>query len=307
MRIVVSGASGLIGTALVPALRADGHEVTRLVRRPARAADEVRWEPANRDLDPAVLSGVDAVINLAGAGIGDKRWSAQYQRILVDSRVDSTETIAAAIAGATPRPSVLLSASGIDVYGDCGDRTLDESAPAGTGYLPKLCLAWEAATRAAEEAGTRVAHLRSGIVLSSRGGLLGKLAPLFKLGVGGRLGSGRQYMAWISLRDEIGAMRFLLTADKVRGVVNMTAPEPVTNADFTRAVGNVLHRPTLLPAPRFGLRLITGEFADEGILSSQRALPTVLLEHGYRFHDPDVTSALRWALRDEKPVDSAAA
>jgi hypothetical protein len=296
MRIVVSGASGLIGTALVPALRGDGHEVVRLVRRQPSGPDEVRWDPAAHSLDPAVLSTVDAVVHLSGAGVGEKRWSEPFKRTIRDSRVDSTATIAAAMAAAEPRPRVLLAASAVGWYGNSGDREVDESEPAGTGFMADVCRAWEGATGAAEEVGARVVHLRTGLVCSPRGGLLGPMVPLFKLGVGGRLGSGRQYTPWISLRDEIGAIRFLLTADDVRGPVNLTGPEPVTNAEFTKALGRVLDRPAVLPVPRFALRIVTGSFADEGILTGQRAMPTVLLKHGYRFLDQDVTSALRWAL-----------
>jgi uncharacterized protein (TIGR01777 family) len=297
MKITVSGASGLIGSALVPALREDGHEVVKLVRRDTRIAGEVRWDPARHELDPAHLDDVDAVVHLSGANVGGRRWSDSYKRTILNSRVDTTQTIAAAMAAASPRPRVLLSSSGINFYGETGDRTIDESAPAGTGFLAEVCLAWEEATRAAEDSGARVVNLRTSPVLSPRGGLLGPVVLLFKFGLGGRLGSGQQYMPWISLRDQIDAMRFLLTADDVRGPVNLTAPEPVTNAEFTRELAKALHRPAVLPVPRFALRIATGDFADEAILAGVRALPTVLLEHGYTFHDPDLPSALRWALR----------
>src|SRR5215207_2245714 len=296
MKIAVSAASGLIGTALVPALRADGHEVVRLVRREVRAADEVRWNPARHELDPAQLSGVDAVVHLSGANVGARRWSESYKRTIRNSRVDSTETMSAAIAAATPRPRVLLSASGINYYGDTGDRIVDEASPAGSGFLADLCQQWEAATRAAEEAGTRAVHLRSAPVLSRKGGLLKRIVPLFKLGVGGCLGSGKQYTPCISVRDQIDAMRFLLTADDISGPVNLTWPEPATNAEFTRALASTVHRPAVIPVPSFALRIVTGDFADEAILASVRAVPAVLLEHGYRFHDEDVLSVLRSAL-----------
>ncbi len=295
MKIVVSAASGFIGRALVPALRSDGHEVIKLVRREVRAPDEVRWNPARHELDPATLSDVDAVVHLSGAGVGARRWSKSYKRTILASRVDSTETIAAALAAATPRPRVLLSSSGINFYGDTGTATVDESTPAGAGFLADVCVRWEAATREAAAAGVRVVHLRTSPVLAKRGGLLGKVSLLFKVGLGGRLGSGRQYMPWISLRDFLDAVRFLLAADQVRGPVNLTAPEPVTNAEFTRGLAAILHRPAVLPVPAFALRIATGDFADEAVLGGVRALPAVLLEHGYHFHDQDLQSALRWA------------
>lgn len=296
MKIVMSAASGYIGTALVPALRADGHEVVRLVRRETRAGDEVRWDPAKHELDPAQLSGADAVIHLSGANIGDRRWTKSFKRTLVDSRVDSTETIAAAITTADAPPPVLISASGINYYGDCGDRLVDESAPAGTGFFAELCRKWEDAAEPAQKSGTRAVRLRSGPVYGPGGGLLKPLRLLFKLGCGGRLGSGQQYMPWISLRDQVDAIRFLLTADGISGPVNLVGPEPATNADFTKAMAAEVHRPAVLPVPGFALRAVTGELADEAILASVRAVPAVLLEHGYTFHDPDIRSALRWAL-----------
>ena len=295
MKIVMSAASGYIGTALVPALRADGHEVVRLVRREVRAADERRWDPARRELDPAHLSGADAVIHLSGANIGDRRWSKAFKCTLVDSRIDSTETMAAAIAAADAPPRVLLSASGINYYGDMGDRLLDESAPVGSGFFAELCQRWENATLAAEQAGTRVVHLRSAPVFGPKGGILKPLALLFKFGAGGRLGSGRQYTPWISLRDQVDAIRFLLGADDITGPVNLVGPEPATNADFTKAFAATVHRPAILVVPRFALRAVTGELADEAILASVRAEPAALLKHGYTFHDQDVRSALRWA------------
>jgi len=296
MKIVMSAASGFIGTALVPALRADGHEVVRLVRRETRAGDEVRWDPARHELDPAQLSGADAVIHLSGANIGDRRWTASFKRTLVDSRVDSTETIAAAIAAADAPPPVLISASGINYYGDCGDRLVDESTPAGSGFFAELCRKWEDATEAAQQAGTRVVRLRSAPVYGPGGGLLKPLRLLFKLGAGGRLGSGQQYMPWISLRDQLDVIKFLLTSAGISGPVNLVGPEPATNADFTKALAAEVHRPAVLPVPGFALRAVAGELADEGILASVRAVPAVLLEHGYTFHDPDIRSALRWAL-----------
>ena len=295
MRIAVTGSSGLIGSALLPALRDDGHTVLRLVRRPPAGTDELRWDPATRTLDPAALAGVDAVVNLAGVGIGDRRWTTARKRAVLASRVDATETVSAAVAAANPRPRALLSASAIGWYGDTGDATVDESASAGHDFLTHVCLRWEAATRTAEEAGVRVAHLRSGLVCGT-GGLLGRLLPLARLGLASPLGSGRQWWSWISLADEVGAIRHVLDTDAIAGPVNLTGPEPVTNREFTKTLGRVLHRPVVLPpVPRVALRLALGEFADVGVVAGQRVLPRVLQQTGYRFRHETVEQALRWA------------
>jgi len=295
VRIAVTGSSGLIGSALLPALRDDGHTVLRLVRRPPAGTDELRWDPATRTLDPAALAGVDAVVNLAGVGIGDRRWTAARKRAVLASRVDATETVSAAVAAADPRPRTLLSASAIGWYGDTGDATVDESASAGHDFLAHVCLRWEAATRTAEEAGVRVAHLRSGLVCG-KGGLLGRLLPLARLGLASPLGSGRQWWSWISLADEVGAIRHVLGTDGIAGPVNLTGPEPVTNREFTKTLGRVLHRPVVLPpVPRVALRLAIGEFADVGVVAGQRVLPRVLQQTGYRFRHETVEQALRWA------------
>ena len=296
MKIAITGGSGLIGSALVPALREDGHSVLRLVRRPPAGADELRWDPARHELDPATLADVDAVVNLAGAGIGDKRWTEARKRLVLESRVDATRTVSEALAAAAPRPRALLSSSAIGWYGDTGDTPVDESSPSGGGFLAEVCRQWEAATAAAGDAGVRVAHLRTGLVCGA-GGLLGKLTPLVKLGLGGPLGSGRQYWSWISLADEVDAVRHVLAHDEVVGPVNLTGPAPVTNRDFTKELGRVLHRPVLAPpVPRIALRLAVGEFADEGIVAGQRVLPRVLQETGYRFRHDTAEKALRWAL-----------
>jgi uncharacterized protein (TIGR01777 family) len=298
MKIAMTGSSGLIGSALVPLLVADGHEVLRLVRRTPRTADEHRWEPAHRRLPPGLLDDVDVVVNLAGVGVADHRWTAAHKQAVLSSRVDATTTVseafAAAVAATPGRERVLLSASAVGYYGDTGDRVTEESSPAGSDFLSDVCVAWEAATAPAVDAGIRVATLRTGLVLA-RGGLLGRLAPLFKLGVGGKLGNGRQYMPWISLVDEVDAIRFLLTAP-VSGPVNLTAPTPVTNAEFTAALAEVVHRPALLTVPGIALQLVLGEFAKVGALAGQRAVPAALEAAGYQFSVTDLRAALALAL-----------
>ena len=294
MKIAVTGSSGLIGSALVPKLVDDGHEVLRLVRRTPRTADEHRWEPAHHRLPPGLLDDVDAVVNLAGVGVADHRWTAKHKQAVLSSRVDATTTVSQALAAAPARDRVLLSASAVGYYGDTGDRVVEEAAPPGSDFLADVCVAWEAATAPAVDAGVRVATLRTGLVLA-RGGLLGRLAPLFRLGVGGKLGSGRQYMPWIGLTDEVDAIRFLLTAP-VSGPVNLTAPTPVTNAEFTAALADVVHRPALLTVPGVALQVVLGEFARVGALAGQRAVPTALQAAGYRFSSTDLRAALAEAL-----------
>jgi uncharacterized protein (TIGR01777 family) len=296
MRIVVSGASGLIGTALIAHLRSAGHDVRTLVRRPPGSPAEIRWDPAAVSLDPDALTGVQAAINLSGAGIGDRRWTEKYRRLVVDSRTGSTTLLASTLAKLDPLPDVLLSGSAIGYYGDCGDEQITESSPAGTGFLANVCVQWEASTAAAASAGIRVCHLRTGLVLSRGGGLLGKLLPLYRLGLGGPLGSGRQWQSWITLDDEVAAIAFLLTA-QIAGPVNLTAPGPVRQRDLARALGRAVRRPALLPAPAPALRIAVGGFADEGILASQRALPTVLTDAGFAFGATDIDEGLRVALR----------
>jgi uncharacterized protein len=295
MRIVIGGASGYLGRPLVDRLRSSGHEVVRLVRRDPSAPDEVAWRPNQEALDPAVVDGADAAINLAGVGVGDHRWSDGYKQLIRSSRVNSTETLARAVAAAQRPPRVLLNASAVGYYGDTEDGEVDESGKPGPGFFPEVCQAWEAATAPAEEVGIRVAHLRSGLVLGPGGGLLGPMLPLFKLGLGGPLGNGRQWMPWISLADELGAIEFLLGAD-VTGAVNLTGPAPVRNKEFARTLGRVLRRPAVLPVPALALRLVIGEFGREAVVS-QRVLPAVLSGAGYRFQHTELESALRWALQ----------
>jgi uncharacterized protein (TIGR01777 family) len=292
VKVVVAGSSGLIGTALVDALRADGHEVVRLVRRAPSGADELRWDPG-QPLDPAGLAGVQAAVNLAGAGVAERRWTESYKRTLVDSRVQTTHTLATALAAVQPRPAVLLNGSAIGYYGEGGDNELDENSPPGDDFLAELCQRWEAATEPAAAAGIRVVCLRTGLVVSRHGGAWGRMFPIFRYGLGGRLGSGKQWWSPISLTDEIRAIQFLLSAD-VSGPVNLTGPEPMTNAGVTRVMAEVLNRPTLFPAPKFGLRLVLGEFATEP-LRSQRVLPRKLIEAGFTFTHPTVEAAVRAA------------
>lgn len=295
MRIAIAGSSGLIGTALVSLLRQAGHEVRRLVRRRPHAADERAWDPSTATMDADSLEGTDAVVNLCGSAMANGRWSGEVKQAIRDSRIGPTEVLAAAVA--EHRVPVLVNASGVNYYGDTGDREVDEHAPLGSGFLAEICRDWEAATVAAERAGVRVVRVRTGPVISPSGGLMGQLKPLFALGFGGRLGSGRQYMPWISLDDQVGAIRFVLEHDAISGPVNFTGPEPVTNAEFTRAMGEVMHRPTLLVVPGFALRLVRGaELVDEMVLTGPRAVPGVLLKHGYPFQHPTLQAALAAAV-----------
>lgn len=273
-------------------MRADGHEVISFVRRSPRSSDEVSWDPAARRLEPSALGDVDGIVHLAGAGIADRRWTESRKRELLDSRVNGTAAVAEALATAPARHRFLISASGVHFYGTAtGTRPVDETEPNGTGFLAEVCRRWEAAADPAREAGVRVVHPRSGLVLARRGGVLGRLLPLFRLGAGGRIGDGKAYWPWISLIDEIAALRMLIDSD-LSGPVNLTSPTPVTNAEFTKTLGAVLHRPTLATVPPFALRIVVGDFADEGILRVPRALPGVLTEAGFSFTHPSLRAAL---------------
>ncbi|MGK8524508.1 TIGR01777 family oxidoreductase [Nocardia asteroides] len=295
MKVVIAGSSGLIGTALVAALRRDGHEVARLVRRKAAAPDEFAWNPARAHLDERALRGADAVVDLCGAGVGRRRWTGSFKQELRDSRITPTDVLAGAVVAAGV--PVLLNASGVHYYGgDTGDRVVDESSPAGSGFLATLCRDWEKATEPAAAAGVRTVLLRSGAVLSRAGGILGMLQPLYALGLGGRLGSGRQYLPWISMADEIGAILFALTDDSMSGPINVVGPAPVTNAEFSRALGRALRRPAPLVVPSFALRALVGEMAQEAILRGPRAIPAALEQAGYQFHHPTIGAALASAV-----------
>ncbi|MGW9070690.1 TIGR01777 family oxidoreductase [Streptomyces yangpuensis] len=296
MRIAVTGSTGLIGSALVRSLRADGHEVVRFVRREPAAPDEARWDPERGHVDPAGLAGCGAVVHLAGAGIGDHRWTAAYKRKIRDSRVLGTAAIANALAGLDEPPAVLVSGSAVGYYGDTGDRPVDEDTPAGHGFLPSVCVEWEAAAAPAREAGIRTAFARTGLVVAKEGGAWGRMFPLFRAGVGGRLGDGRQYWPYISLRDEVAALRHIIDTPSLSGPVNLTAPEPLTNRQVTAAMGRVLRRPAVLPVPAVALRIALGEFSED-VLGGQRARPARLLESGFVFRDPGIEQAIRAALR----------
>ncbi|WP_329494678.1 TIGR01777 family oxidoreductase [Kitasatospora herbaricolor] len=301
MRIAVTGSTGFLGSALVRSLLADGHQVVRLVRHRSRTGPQadsttaIGWNPLRMEIDRAGLAGVEAVVHLAGAGVGDHRWTDSYKREIRESRVLGTETLAAALAAADTPPRVLVSASAVGYYGQTGDRVIDERSPAGDDFLAEVCVEWEAAARPAADAGIRVVHPRTGLVLATGGGAGARLFPLFKLGLGGRLGSGDQYWSFISLADEVAALRFLIDRKDIEGPVNLTAPQPVTNRELTAAVGRVLGRPTPFPVPEAVLKTVLGELAVE-VAGSHRVLPARLTEAGFRFRHPDVESAVRAAL-----------
>ncbi len=295
MRFAVTGSSGLIGSALVRSLAADGHQVVRLVRRAPAASDEARWDPRAGEVSPGALDGCDAVVHLAGAGIGDRRWTAAYKREIRDSRVRGTATLATALAALPRPPRVLVSGSAIGYYGDTGERRIDEDAGPGTGFLADVCRAWEAAAEPAERAGIRTVLARTGLVVARGGGAWGRLFPLFRAGLGGRLGDGRQYWSFIALSDHVAALRHLVDTRGLSGPVNLTAPEPVTNREVTGAMSRVLRRPAFAHVPAPVLSLALGEFAQD-VLSSQRVVPRRLLESGFAFAHPGVEAAIRAAL-----------
>ena len=290
MKIAIAGSSGLIGQALVDSLREDGHEVLRLVRRPSVAATEVTWDPDSGTIDLEKLVGTQILINLAGAGVGDRRWSKKYKNLIHSSRVNSTRTISK--VATQIKPEVLINASAIGWYGDTSDREVNENAPVGHGFLAEVVRDWEVETRIAQDAGIRVVRIRTGLVVAKNGGAWAKLLPIFKLGFGGKLGSGKQYWSFISLRDEIAAIKFLIANPQISGPVNLTAPNPATNSQVTKAMGKVFRRPTFFLVPAFILKLVLGEFSIE-VLGSTRVKPSVLLDHGFVFSDPEITSALR--------------
>lgn len=295
MDVAITGSSGLIGTALHQALSQNGHRPIRVVRRPPKpGADEIFWKPSNGEIDGPSFEGVDAVVNLAGAGIGDKRWTDEYRRILVDSRVDSTQLLATTCAGLERPPSALVSGSAIGFYGNRGDEILTEQSSGGTGFLADLCRDWEAAAQPAIDAGIRTTFIRTGIVYSTKGGALAKLLPLFKFGLGGRFGDGGQYVSWIHIDDQVRAIMDLLERDDAKGPFNLTAPNPVTNAELAETMGDVLSRPTLLPVPAFGPQLLMGrDRADALLFESQRVIPEAMKTSGFTFEHPTLQGALQ--------------
>jgi uncharacterized protein (TIGR01777 family) len=296
--VIVSGASGMLGTVLRRALTARGTPVLQLVRSARAEAGQIGWNPGAGTgiAAPAALEGSLAAIHLSGASIAGHRWTTAYRRELVASRVDSTRALASMLAGLREPPRTLIVASAVGIYGDRGDELLDESSAAGSGFLAEVCRAWEAAAQPARDAGIRVVHARFGVVLGAGPGTLGKMLPIFRLGLGGRLGSGRQWMSWVSLEDAISALLFALETTQMAGAANVTSPCPVTNAEFTRVLAEQLKRPAMFPAPAFALRVALGQMADEALLASQRALPAKLLAAGFEFKNPTIEQALRAAL-----------
>ncbi len=299
MKVLISGSSGLVGSALVRKLESSGNEVGRLVRNASTArAPDIRWQPGER-LDPEPISGFDAVVHLAGRNLAG-RWNDEMKREIRDSRLLGTATISRAVAAAfraSGRPSVLVSASAIGYYGNRGSELLTESSTGGTGFLAALCREWEAAASPAAEAGVRLVLPRLGVVLSRTGGAMDRILPIFRLGLGGRLGSGRQYWSWITLEDVVAAIEFTITSPALAGPLNLVSPNPVTNAEFTTALARALRRPAIFPAPAFALRLALGEMADEALLASQRVQPEKLLKAGFRFAHPQLDEALEQILR----------
>jgi uncharacterized protein (TIGR01777 family) len=297
MKVIVSGSTGLVGRPLIASLHADGHDVVRLVRRDPQGADEIQWSPAASSINTTGLEGADAVFHLAGAGIGDQRWTESYKKEILGSRVLGTGLLASTLAELDPKPSVMVSASAIGWYGDRGDEILDEAASQGTGFLADVVAAWEDAARPAADAGIRVVHPRTGIVLSTEGGALQRLLLPFKLGAGGRTGPGSQWWSWITLNDEVRALIHLASSSSLAGPVNLTAPNPVTNQEFVDALGRVLRRPTVLPTPSLALKAYLGsELAEALLFQSQRVVPARLLEDGFTFDSSNLEEALGSAI-----------
>jgi uncharacterized protein (TIGR01777 family) len=294
-KVLVSGASGLIGSALLPALQSSGYEVTRLVRGAASGKGDIAWDPC-RPLVPESVSGFDAVVHLAGESIVGRWTDAKKQRVR-ESRAQGTRNLAGALAAAPQSPRVFISASAIGYYGDRGEETLREESSSGSGFLPEVCREWEAAAEPATKAGIRTAQMRFGVVLSASGGALRKMLPPFRMGVGGKIGNGRQWMSWIDIDDVAGAIQHALKTDTLRGPVNVVGPNPVRNSEFTNTLASVLSRPAMFPMPAFAARLVFGQMADELLLASQRVEPAKLLSTGYVFQNPELRSALENILK----------
>jgi uncharacterized protein len=301
MRVAVSGASGLIGSALVPGLEAASHDVVRLVRREPRGDDEIAWDPAAGTIDAASLAGVEAVVNLSGATIG-RRWTEQRKAEIIESRVSSTGLLARTVAELEPRPSVFVCAGGVGIYGDRGDEVLTEESALGYGFLADVGTAWEAAAQPARTAGVRVVNFRQGLVLSREGGALQRLLTPFKLGVGGRVGSGKQWWSWVAMDDLVSVYRFVLQSE-LSGPLNLMSPNPVPNERFVKSLGRALHRPTVFPFPTFAVSTVFGEMGETVLLESQRVLPARLLHAGFSFVYPELDAALEHALeRQSQPA-----
>ena len=297
--IAIAGSSGLIGSALAAALRAADHPVLRIVRRTPSNSEELHWNPESGEFDVDALVDVDAVVNLCGVNIGQRRWSGAFKQSLRDSRIAPTEVLANAVADAGV--PTLINASAVGYYGNTRDRVVDENDRAGSGFLAQLCEDWETATLPAQYAGARVVLARTGLVLARSGGALRRLRPLFASGLGARLGSGRQYMSWITLEDQVRALLFAISHASLSGPVNLTGPAPVTNAEFTTAFGRALNRPTPFILPGFAVRTMLGEFADEGLLIGQRAIPSALERAGFQFHHNTIGEALAYATARREP------
>jgi len=295
-QVLIAGASGLVGRSLAAFLTTQGHAVRRLVRRAAVAPDEIAWDPARGRLDPGAIAGVDAIVNLSGENVAGGRWSAARRQMILHSRVETTRTLVEALSKMARQPAVLVNASAVGFYGDRGDETLEEGAVRGQGFLPDVCLAWERAAEAAEQQGVRIVLARLGVVLTPAGGALQKMLPPFRLGVGGHIGTGRQWLSWISIDDAVGALYHAIITEACRGPVNVVAPAPVTNAEFSATLAEVLRRPAFLPVPTFAIRALFGEMADGTLLASTRVRPRVLTETGYRFRHSALGAALSHTL-----------
>jgi len=303
VRVLVTGSSGLIGSALVRSLEVEGHQVTRLVRRPPARPQEVSWDPGKGSIDAAALEGHDAAVHLAGANIGDHRWTDEYKARILDSRLEGTGLLARTLGSLDRPPKVLASGSAIGFYGDRGDEELTEASSPGTGFLAEVVQAWETAAGPAREAGIRVAYLRTGVVQSAEGGALGRQLLPFKLALGGRIGSGRQWLSWIEMTDQVRAISHVLEHDSLDGPVNLTAPNPVTSAEYAKTLGRVLHRPTVLPIPTPALQLMLGrQLVSEMLLGGQRVLPAALESSGYAFANPHLEAALAAAIGRSSPT-----
>jgi uncharacterized protein len=302
MKVLVTGSSGLIGSALLKSLRSDGHKIARLTRSGSKSqaadpAEAIRWEPPSGSLDLAAMENADALVHLAGASIAEGRWNAARKQILRESRVDATRHLVAGLAKLKQKPRVIIAASAIGYYGSRGDEILAEASQPGTDFLAQLCRDWEAAVAAADSLAMRTVMLRIGMVLDAHGGALPRIIQPFRFGAGGRLGSGKQWMSWIALEDVVGIIRYAMQHDGLRGPVNAVSPNPVTNREFTRAIAATLHRPALFPAPRFALHLALGEMADALLFSSQRVAPQKLLTNKYPFRYSELRQALAEILR----------